>query len=385
MPSYVVGSTLHSGFPDPDEKRFRGYDAQGRLAAAINFFKQFGITAGEDNTLSTNLTPDQITSLSSWHNTTTPSPGIQMVGEDGFYRKVLLAVSLWRQRGDDGSINYLLGKGVGVEIALRGEVLGRQKRPVVFPYRSHSDFEIYGVDYERHTTNPYTPQFREVLGAQETRPLTETKGLRNIPPDLLHNTAEVVNLGGLRILVPQLELLFLDKFMSSESTPRPEGTDAKLLAEQYPLNRELILEYYDKFVSVPHKTGIESEDQEKTLQQQLAAISRNICWLKQENLSLEGAVEALNKRMGNLIATTSSVVYSGIEKSLWTSITPDQVDEEGAIKDQKFVENLRDKIKTRKQTRLDEAEMKRVESLQKIIELLDKAETVGNRATKKNC
>ena len=42
--------------------------------------------------------------------------------------------------------DYLFGKGVGVELALRGTVVGREKNPIVFPYRSHSDFEIYGTE-----------------------------------------------------------------------------------------------------------------------------------------------------------------------------------------------------------------------------------------------
>lgn len=70
---------------------------------------------------------------------------------------------------------------------------------------------------------PYPHAFKKVLGAQEFFPLTKTKGLKNLPPDLLHTTAEAVNFGGIEIFIPELELLFLDKYFNAEISLRPEG------------------------------------------------------------------------------------------------------------------------------------------------------------------
>ena len=104
-------------------------------------------------------------------------------------------------------VYYLFGKGHAVEIALIGDVQDRIAAKRDFPFRTHSDFDLYGVPLDVE----YSESFKLVFGAQETYDPTETKGLHNLPPGLLHNTAEKVDLGGLSVLIPQLELLFLDK------------------------------------------------------------------------------------------------------------------------------------------------------------------------------
>ena len=113
---------------------------------ARNFFQDLGIQQDTQGFLENDLTESQISELSNWQ-TQTREDSVLMPTEDSFYKKVLLAVSLWHQK-DDQKVNYLMGKGAGIEIALRGRSLNHKKRPVEFEYRGHSDFELYAVDYE---------------------------------------------------------------------------------------------------------------------------------------------------------------------------------------------------------------------------------------------
>jgi len=179
------------------------------------------------------------------YNEKTSEAGIIMPNIDTFDRKMLMAIKLWPQIGKNGDIQYLLGKGVGVEVAIRGEVKGRRKRNNDFPYRSHSDFEIY--DCVGYKNLPESDAFTFVFGWQEYRSKTETKGLQDMDPTLMDTTYETVIYKGQEYLVPELEILFLDKFLLPESTPREEGNDALLLLKEYELDMEKVLDYFDKY------------------------------------------------------------------------------------------------------------------------------------------
>jgi len=179
------------------------------------------------------------------YNCKTTKGGIIMPSLETFEKKMLLAIKLWPQIGKNGEVQYLLGKGIGVEIALRGEVVGRKKRNNNFPYRSHSDFEIYNCN--GYDVLPESNPFTYVFGGQEWYPKNETKGLKNINPELMDNTYETVVYRGEEYLVPQLEILFLDKFLKQESTPREEGCDALLLLQEYELDLNKVLSYFDEY------------------------------------------------------------------------------------------------------------------------------------------
>lgn len=181
------------------------------------------------------------------YNEETSEHGIIMPTLETFDMKVLMATTLWPQINKRGEIDYLLGKGVGAELALRGEVLGRDKNPVSFPYRSHSDFEIY--DCIGYNNIPEARGFFEVFGAQEYYPKDRTKGLERMDPTMMDSTYETVTYNGHIYLVPELEILFLDKYLRQESTPRKEGCDALLLLQAYPLDIDRINELFDKYVS----------------------------------------------------------------------------------------------------------------------------------------
>lgn len=191
---------------------------------------------------------------------------------DTFDKKMLLAIKLWPQIGKDGQVHYLLGKGVGVEIAIRGDVQGRKKRNNNFSYRGHSDFEIYNcVGYD---SLPESKAFNYVFGAQECYPKTETKGLKNMDPNLMDSTYETVVYKGNKYLVPELEILFLDKFLKKEKTPRKEGYDAILLLKEYELDMNKVLYYYDQYYyKVEAQKFI---DPDKVYEQSLKALTKRI-------------------------------------------------------------------------------------------------------------
>lgn len=213
---------------------------------AKELFKDMGILVEEDGTISKDLSIEQMDKLKEWYDNTRDGT-IQMPTEQSFYENVLLATSLFPQE-ENGNINYMFGKGIGIEIALRGKVEGREKNDVDIPYRSHSDFEMYGMDGD------YDSQFIEIFGAQERYPTTKTKGLVELPPDLMPSTVEEVELDGVKVLVPQLELLFLDKYLRQESTPREDGLDAVLLAKQYDLDYGLVYKYLLEYSIKPEIT-----------------------------------------------------------------------------------------------------------------------------------
>ena len=68
----------------------------------------------------------------------------------------------------------------------------------------------------------------------------------------MDNTYEVVDYLGSQYLIPELELLFLDKFLRQETTFRSEGIDAKALMMAYKLDLDKIIDYFNKYYLVPN-------------------------------------------------------------------------------------------------------------------------------------
>lgn len=353
------------------------------IKEAQTFFSSFGLAIEDDGFVTKEPSEEQIVKLAAWSEGT-KEDGMDMPTETAFYQKTLLAVSLWRQR-EGSKTNYLIGKGTGVEVSLRGNVQGRIKRPVEFSYRCHSDFELYGVDYEAGANGSnllnkpiYTNAFKEVFGNQEYFPPTKTKGLKNIPPTLLHETAETVDLGGVQILIPQLELLFLDKFLSRESTPRPEGYDHELLAKQYVLDRALLHQYLDQLSIAPGIIEIQAI-RKKEYAGHLAGIKRRFSKLKEEihltgkEPSIQDLVTELNNLIGIQIQTHGTerkFSVSGIRVHLWKALDAEQVDTDGNIIDKAFLEKLQNGIDKEHEDSSENDRKKHVE----LDELLDKIE-----------
>ena len=376
--------------PQPEAQQEKPRKDVEAVKEAQNFFRSLGLAVENDGLVTKEPTGEQLVKLREWHDQTRDG-GIDMPTEKAFYEKVLLAISLWRQQEGEKT-NYLLGKGTGVEVALRGNITGRTKRPIEFSYRSHSDFELYGVDYEaaENGTNlggkpVYTEPFVKIFGSQEYFPVTKTKGLKNIPPTLLYDTAEVVDFGGVSARVPQLELLFLDKYMARESTPRPEGHDAELLARQYVLDRAKTHQYLDQLVIEPAVAQIQAQTQ-RDYQGQLDSIKRNIAFTRREfeeeeiDPAPQDLVARINERIQSMLdihGMEKSISYSGIRLNLWETLTPEQIDNEGNIVDQEFLRKLEAKVKDMETTAIARYNNKHQE-LDKLFDDIDKEfATVG--------
>lgn len=254
--------------------------------------------------------------------------GLLMPTFKDFLEATQEAVVLMPQEGD---YFYLAGKGWGTEIALQGEVDGRVKRLGSIPARSHSDFELYGTKDDFR----YTDDFYDRFGAQEVYPRSRTKGLFELPDDLLRRTAEKAKLpcadGTIEVLLPQLELLFLDKWMKRETTPRPiDGVpvcDAECLAATYDLNAPLLHTYLERHVIGPEKKNLE-EAKARCRKNQVNAVVKTLkqIWLASQEedrktLSEKELAQALNEKMRQF----SSALYNGIAGLAFVPLRPDDI------------------------------------------------------------
>jgi len=283
---------------------------------AIKYFESIGIPIKNGFIHSASLTDEHIQLLREWENKT-EIDGIMMPQLEDFYRSVLVAISLNPQKNEEGKIKYLFGKGIGIEIALRGKVQGRNVFETEPIYRSHSDFELYDAK-----ENIYTQYFHDIFGSQEHYPPTETKGLRDIPEGEMDNTHEIVDLDGYEILIPKLEILFLDKFLRKEVTPRESGYDCELLAKRYDLDKNLVYEYLEKYY-FNYKMNEERRTEESTKNNLSRAIIKNLNYImKGDNaISVEQAIEILNKKIESVRAINENISTNGIRVNTFTPLT----------------------------------------------------------------
>ena len=288
--------------------------------------------------------------------------GALMPTLDVFYMDTLLAVSAMRQSSlftnDENSIEYYPGKGWGVEIALLGNVLGRQKRNISFPYRSHSDFELYGMDFksDKHggkidDEKTYTSDFKTIFGSQEIFSSNHTKGLKNLPEDLISKSATICMLGDIPIKIPELEILFLDKWIMTESTPRivqgDKMYDAECLARQYVLDPKKCHEYLENYVIQPNKEIVE-ENFKKKSHNQITWLERQIKSYLQENGDIETAISELNDwaiPFMSLSIKPTSLIY-------WKPLTVSDLDDQNNLTEN-FIENLNNLINLDKISQLE--------------------------------
>lgn len=253
-----------------------------KVRNVIGFFQsEFGLGMTDAGELDTEPTTEQLASLKDWHERTTADSGLIMPDFDTFTAKMILARALMPQVGSDGKVQYLFGKGAGAELALQGAVAGRSKRLNSVPYRTHSDFEIYAAVTDQYESIEHNGRFTAVFGSQEIYPVTATKGLKELPENLLHDTAETVSFGGVSFLVPSLEAQFVDKFeKTNESVERGlrDKTDAEWLASAYELDGEKIHTLIDNYVIAPQiaKLAIPEEQANKNL----AGLTRQIAGAK---------------------------------------------------------------------------------------------------------
>ena len=229
---------------------------------AIDFFDQnFGIKLRGDGSLQSVPSSSQLDELAKWHNDTTISSGIFMPDIGTFVRKTILAKALMPQSAPDSSIQYIFGNSHGLELSIQGEVIGHKKRVDENPLRTHIGFGLLGCKFKNENIPGSRPsqlvnsdRFQHVFGDHEMYPLDRTKALNGLPQEVLHATSDIVRLGGVVFLVPQLELQFVDAYMVSNSTVEGSSrgmSDAQALATAYKLDRDVIHFALDNYLIKP--------------------------------------------------------------------------------------------------------------------------------------
>jgi hypothetical protein len=267
------------------------------VSQVIDYFNnKFGLTIDGTGRLQDEPSSEQLSELRVW-NEATSHDGIIMPDMDTFTAKMVLAHALMPQRDDNGNITYLFGKGAGVELALQGQVEGRSKQVTDVPYRTHSDFEIYGAVTDSYDAIPNSQRFTAVFGGQEIYPATRTKGLHNLPPGYLHETAETVSYGGLDFLVLRLELQFVDKFeKANEAVERRlrEKTDVEWLATTYHMDVDLVHLTIDRYVINPEVAKL--QEPKEVAERDIVVLERKLAQTK-ERLT-EDMPQANDKELG---------------------------------------------------------------------------------------
>ncbi len=325
--------------------------AHDSVVAAQKFFlEMFAIKIDDEGRLTEKLTDEQLQALAQWRNEGFEN-GVEMPTFEKFFQKTLLAIALWPQKSEQ-KINYLFGKGHAVEIALQGEIVGRRRISDDPTFRQHADFDLYNV------TQVPPEIYKKVFGATEIYPPEKTKGLSQLPSTLLADTAETVLLGNVSVYIPQLELLFIDKVLKRESTPRPEGFDAFMLAKHYELQREKIHSYLESYVISPQKQ-ILLEEKEKALRVQLNGIkslynmSKDVLaedLLPDEKPTHADVMKKLRKAMTEVFVGTTQTKY-------WVDAQDDEISENGIVVSEGLMQRIQIKVDQINEVKLTELDL----------------------------
>lgn len=217
--------------------------------------------------------------------TTDEKKGILMPTIDSFYEKTALALSVQPQKG---RYFFLPGKGWGTEIAIRGDIVGRTKHNKylhAIPYRSHSDFELYGVP----NNFAYTQAFHDAFGSQEYFGETQTKmfgrkenNTSPIPRGYIKENSEITVLDGANIQTLNLEMLIADKLISEKfqfNKPNNHGrdiSDSACLALLYDVDIDKVKNIINDFYIKPEREYAASKVSDEALLKRAQNLIRKI-------------------------------------------------------------------------------------------------------------
>ena len=188
---------------------------------------------------------------------------VLMATFDEFETKTMRAFDLQPQKGKH---IFLPGKGWGTEIAIQYPVyrktdkgyIERKKDPICFQargYRSHSDFEMYGMQPGLKARDLYTPEFYKEFGAQEYFKTTKPsdRGSENVSREELWDNTEITILpNGKKITTLSLEYLLVEKLVEHPEFEQPNNhgrdiSDAGALAMVYSdIDREKVKAIFAK-------------------------------------------------------------------------------------------------------------------------------------------
>lgn len=293
-----------------------------------------------------------IENLRLW-NIDTSIEGILMPDYDSFVEKVLMMCKLWNQK-DDNKINYLFGMGIGIELALQGNVIGRRKNNNCYPYRSHNEIFLYNVDNSNN--NFYNNNaFLRVFNRVELYDKKSTFVLNDMPKDLMDNNYDMVMIHNHKVLIPCLEILFLDSYLSGGMERRVEGADYELLIREYDLDIDKVISYLENYY-INYLINNSDSRYDSLVEEQISAIERILNTGKRADRSLFNLEEQISS-----YPTGNNLKYAGIYVDLWIPIDVDSVVyKNGGYKiiDNKYIEKLKTRVRLYK-----ENEMQRYEEI----------------------
>ncbi|MGE3769804.1 MAG: hypothetical protein AB7G06_02505 [Bdellovibrionales bacterium] len=237
-----------------------------------------------------------------------------------------LALQAMPQTAD---LPWLAGKGWGCELAIQGTVEGRLRYPLQLPLRAHSDMELYNTPQGFNYSPAWPFGAQEYFGQRETKLLAKAGKPRVLFPEgFLTATAETVDFEGIKINVPRLEILCVDKFLGPGAVGRDIGgeiyTDAEVLIACYDLDKGEMQQLLDDYYILPNIAALET-GVEANLISHFAALSR---YLLQAD-DLQQATAYLNQ----LVEATDGAGYGKIDGVYYEPLTAGaftiQADEDG--------------------------------------------------------
>ena len=202
----------------------------------------------------------------------TYNEGIVISNYQEFINKIFLIVKLWPQK-EKNNINYLFGGELAIELALQGNVLNRRKNNHCYPLKKHSEIVLYDVKEVELGDTKGSANVKDAFGNIEYYSGAETKSLSNLDKGLLDKGYDTVIINNEKILIPELEILFLDSYLQKELNPRKEGYDYELLLMEYELDTDKIINYLEEYYINP-KINNDKKHYDQLLDKQIKAIER---------------------------------------------------------------------------------------------------------------
>lgn len=294
--------------------------------------------------LSKEIEDSDIDSLRLW-NIDSSIDGVNMPDYDSFIDKILVINKLWKQMGED-TINYLFGMGIGIELALQGNVIGRRKNNNCYPYRPHNEIYLYNVN--RVNNNLY-----KVFNNIKVYNKNSTFVLSDMPSDLMDNNYDMVMIHNHKVLIPCLEILFLDSYLSGGMDKRVEGADYELLIREYELDLDKVISYLENYYINPLINNGDSK-YDGLVDEQISAIERILNTGKRADRSLFSLEEQISS-----YPTGNNLKYAGIYVDLWIPLDVDSVIyKKGGYKiiDENYIEKLKTRVKLYKENELQRYE-----------------------------
>ena len=270
----------------------------------------------------------------------TYNEGIVISNYQEFINKIILITKLWPQE-QNNKINYLFGSEIAIELALQGNVLNRRKNNHCYPLKKHGEIVLYDTKIIDLGDTKESANIKNAFGNIECYNYTNTKVLSGLEKELLDKNHDTVILNNEKILIPELEILFLDSYLQKELNPRKEGYDYELLLMEYELDTEKIINYLEEYYIKP-KINNDKRYYDELLEKQVKAIER----ILNNGGKIITNLENLESQV-NLFPKGKNMTYAGILIDLWIPLTMNNIvykNKYYVIEDNKYIEKLKKRV-----------------------------------------